>query len=116
MLDPAAQVVAGAPVSTDRMVDLTVRAARHPLDQGIIAPAPLESRRTSRMISRAILSTMTVTAGPAAACQARARRSAGPGRLIVMTGVDRMNGRPLEGFAHVVQSVTSSSRRRLASG
>jgi len=43
VLDPAAQVVAGAPVTADRTVDLTVRAARYPLDQGIIAPAPLES-------------------------------------------------------------------------
>lgn len=43
VLDPAAQVVAGASVSADRMVDLTVRAARYPLDQGLIEPAPPES-------------------------------------------------------------------------
>lgn len=42
VLDSAAQVVAGTPVSSDRMVDLTARAARYPLDQGLIALAPPE--------------------------------------------------------------------------
>lgn len=43
VLDPAAQVVAGAPVSPDRTVDLTAREARYPLDQGLIELASPEA-------------------------------------------------------------------------
>ena len=40
VLDAAAQSVAGYPVTPERLVDLTAREARYPLDQGLIAPVP----------------------------------------------------------------------------
>lgn len=40
VLDADAQSVAGQPVTPERLVDLTLREARYPLDQGLIAPVP----------------------------------------------------------------------------
>jgi hypothetical protein len=42
VLDADAQSVAGQPVTSERLVDLTAREARYPLDQGLIEPAPAQ--------------------------------------------------------------------------
>ncbi|MDP2358641.1 MAG: hypothetical protein Q8M31_21660 [Beijerinckiaceae bacterium] len=43
VLDADAQSVTGQAVTPERMVDLTAREARYPLDQGLIEPAPAPS-------------------------------------------------------------------------
>ena len=43
VLDADAQSVAGQPVTPERLVDLTLREARYPLDQGLIENAPAQN-------------------------------------------------------------------------